>query len=218
MSTAGVRESALSTIARGQIGYKELIRQVGAQKPALDAALVGLRREGLIESTVMGYRLAPRRVPDAEAAADIRGEHPVQKQRIEATAAPQPPEPAPPPEFLCSKCRQAKFDREMYRRGGNRLSICKACYQAAIREGRARQAERDAAIAHTDLRQLVRKHTKKPGKAPLHVRHSRELTAEINELDVFITVREDDQASGAVTLTYAEAAGLRDWLNAQQLG
>lgn len=50
------------------------------------------------------------------------------------------------------------------------------------------------------------------------MRHSRELTAEINELDVFITVREDDQASGAVTLTYAEAAGLRDWLNAQQLG
>ena len=219
MNQTAIRETALRTIARGQIGYKELIRQVGAAKPELDAVLTGLRREGVIESTTLGYRIAPRRITDAEAAADIRGEEPPQPAAPVVTQEAPAPAPAPPAEYyLCTKCFAAKFEREMHRREGKRLSVCKACYQAAIREGQKRSKKREAASAQKDLAQVVKKHTKKPDRGPLQVRHSRELSAEINELEVFIELREDDQASGAVTLTYSDAARLREWLNAQDLG
>jgi hypothetical protein len=218
MNQTAIRETALRTIARGQIGYKELIRQVGAAKPELDAVLTGLRREGVIESTTLGYRIAPRRITDAEAAADIRGEEPPQPAAPVVTQEAPAAAPAPPAEYLCTKCRGAKLEREMYRREGKRLSVCKACYQAAIREGQQRSKKRNAASAQKDLAQVVKKHTKKPDRGPLQVRHSREVSANINELEVFITVREDDQASGAVTLTHSEAARLLDWLNAQDLG
>jgi hypothetical protein len=218
MNQTAIRETALRTIARGQIGYKELIRQVGATKPELDAVLTGLRSDGLIETTTYGYRIAPRRITDAEAAADIRGEQPPQPAAPVVTQEAPAPAPASPAEYLCTKCRAAKFQHEMYRREGKRLSVCKACYQAAIREGQKRSKKREAASAQKDLAQVVKKHTKKPDRGPLQVRHSRELSAEIDELEVRLTLREDDQASGAVTLTYSEAARLREWLNAQDLG
>lgn len=229
MNQTAIRENALRTIARGQIGYKELIRQVGATKPELDAVLTGLRSEGLILSTTTGYRLAPKRVPDSEI--DMRDDEPAAPPAPPTSTTPAPPEAAillaapPEPEkpalrvsLRCSKCRKPKGEHEMYRRDGKLLATCKACYRAAIREGHQRRKEAAQAETRKDLAQVVKKHTKKLPKGPLQVRHLREVTADMNELDVIIEVREDTDAAGSVTLTYSEAVQLRDWLNAQDIG
>lgn len=226
MDQTSIREAALRSIARGQISYRDLIRQVGATRPELDAVLTGLRKDGLIDSTTMGYRLAPKRVPDAEI--DLRDDEPATPPASPTSPTPAPPAAAirlaapPEPEtparrvsLRCSKCRKPKGEHEMYRRDGKLLATCKACYRAAIREGHQRRKEAVQAETRKELAQVVKKHTKKPPKGPLQVRHLREVTASMNELDVIIEVREDSDAAGCVTLTYSEAVQLRDWLNAQ---
>lgn len=219
MSTA-IRESALQTIARGHIGYKELIRQVGAAKPELDAVLTGLRRDGLIETTLKGYRLAPKRV-DWDGV-DLREP---QQQPVAAAppprAATEPPKPQPvePPmrqdeSFVCNKCGAAKPAGLMSQRNGKVMSRCRACWSAGLSKGHRKQPPKDEVRA---LAKIVRKHTRPKSTGPLQLRKSREIRAERDELEVHITIHENDQAAGSVTLTYSEAAGLRDWLNAQHL-
>lgn len=224
MSTA-IRESALRTIARGQIGYKELIRQVGAAKSELDAVLMGLRRDGLIESTTTGYRMLTRRPPDPEskpapqpapAAATTDTLPPAQ------SSAPVrvPPSEEPPMQtaetFHCVGCGERKPPSAMCQRAGKILPRCRRCWGKALSAGQRKRPKPvdDQAQA---LAKVVRKHTRPKDTGPLQVRHSREISARLELGEVFITIDENGDATGAVTLTFREAEQLRDWLLRQDL-
>jgi hypothetical protein len=220
MSTA-IRESALRTIARGQIGYKELIRQVGAAKSELDAVLMGLRRDGLIESTTTGYRMLTRRPRDPQP----------QPAPTVAAADPAPAAEAPPPvaeptteeppmrqaeTYQCVGCNERKPPSAMCQRNGKILPRCRRCWGKALSAGQLKRPKgvEDQAQA---LAKVVRKHTRPKDAGPLQVRHSREISARLELGEVFITIEENGDATGAVTLTFREAEQLRDWLLRQDL-
>ncbi len=224
MSTA-IRESALRTIARGQIGYKELIRQVGAAKSELDAVLMGLRRDGLIESTTTGYRMLTRRPRDPESKPAPQPAPTVVTTDAPAPVESSPPVPVTPPEeppmpqaetYRCNGCEQRKPPADMCQRNGKVLPRCKDCLSAALSDAQLKR-RKPAIDQARALAKVVRKHTRPKDTGPLQVRHSREISARLELGEVFITIEENGDATGSVTLTFREAEQLRDWLLRQDL-
>lgn len=235
-----LRQVALRSIAngQGQISYKELIRRSGAEQSQLDAVLIGLRTDGLVEITTTGYRLKPkrteeipeddlppRRIEQMRAERDAERKFKIDTDAPEQAAseieAPASQSARAPTEYTCRKCQQGKHRSQMCDRNGIPLKTCRDCFAEAQRKGQFElHARRAAQLARIAQRHTGGKSSSTPDRIEivLEVRHSRSLRAQVDELQVNITMHDDERLSGSVTLNFDEAERLRDWLIAQALG